>query len=193
MNKPLLLVITGRPGSGKTTLSERISREWCFPLLSRDRIKEGLVHTEGSSHEDLPENANARATQVFFGTIDYLISQGISVIAEAAFQHPLWEENLIALKEKARIVILVCHLDAGIALERFLDRGLSDENRIRFHGDKGVRMKMNGITPQPGDYIEPHLDMQTIYLDTTDGYDPDIETLKEIILPEQSKPRQPVH
>ena len=44
-------------------------------------------------------------------------------------------------------------------------------------------MKMAGITPQPGDYIEPHLDVQTFYVCTANGYDPDIEALKQIILP----------
>ena len=47
MPKPLLIVVTGRPGAGKTTLAARLSEEWCLPLVSRDRIKEGLVHTEG--------------------------------------------------------------------------------------------------------------------------------------------------
>ena len=51
--KPYLIVITGRPGAGKTTLSERLSREWSLPLISRDRIKEGYVHTNHSTHDDL--------------------------------------------------------------------------------------------------------------------------------------------
>ena len=184
MHKPILLVITGRPGTGKTTLSEKLSREWCLPLVSRDRIKEGLVHTEGKCHTDLPDDANLTATQAFFNTVDCLLSQGISLIAEAAFQHPLWEANLTPFAGKARITILICQTDSSIALDRFLERGLNDPERIRFHGDKGVRMVKAGIKPQPGTYNAPHLDVPTVYVDTTNGYDPDICELRKQILGE---------
>ncbi len=45
ISKPMLIVVTGRPGSGKTTLAHKLAREiWC-PVISRDEIKEGLVNT----------------------------------------------------------------------------------------------------------------------------------------------------
>ena len=91
MKKPVLIVVTGRPGAGKTTFSERISREWYLPLVSRDRIKEGYVHTMGMPHDQLPEDANLLATRAFFDTLGFMLDRNVSVIAEAAFQHKLWE------------------------------------------------------------------------------------------------------
>ena len=181
MSKPLLLVVTGRPGTGKTTLAEALSRDWCLPLVSRDRIKEGLVHTAGMAHDALPEDANLRATQAFFGTLDYLTRQGISLIAEAAFQHPLWQSGLEPLRAQARIVLLICRTDPQTALDRFLARGLADEKRTYFHGDKGVRMLQNSIVPEPGAYVEPALGVETLHVDTTDSYDPSLQALHETI------------
>lgn len=182
MKKPILIVVTGQPGAGKTTLSEKLSREWYLPMISRDRIKEGYVHTMGKPHEELPEESNLIATNAFFDTLECMLDRGISCIAEAAFQHRLWSARLEKLKDKADIHVLICCLDAHLALDRFLQRGLNDDSRISFHGDKGVRMYKQGIMPEPGTYEEPRLDAPTYRIDTTEGYTPSLEELKKLIL-----------
>ena len=182
MRNPMLIIVTGRPGAGKTTLAERLSREWYLPLVSRDRIKEGYVHTTGKSHDQLPEGGNGEATNAFFETLEFLLDRGISCIAEAAFQHRLWSARLEQLKDKADIHILICHVDAQMALDRFLERGLNDPARISFHGDKGVHMFRQGIMPKPGPYDEPKLGLPTYRVDTSDGYQPSLDELKSVIL-----------
>ena len=177
MHRPILIVVTGQPGAGKTTLAERLSREWYLPLVSRDRIKEGIVHTLNKSHEELTEDANLIATNAFFDTVGFMLDRGVSCVAEAAFQHRLWSERLPALAQKARIHMVICRLDPDMALDRFLKRGMEDPSRIRFHGDKGVRMLMSGQMPQPGTYDEPRLDYPTYHIDTSTGYDPSLESL----------------
>ena len=181
MRKPYLIVITGRPGAGKTTLAEKLSREWYLPLVSRDRIKEGYVHTMGLAHDALPEDANLTATQVFFDTLGFMLDRGVSVLAEAAFQHPVWGHFLAPLSDKAEIILLVCRVDGQTALDRFLERGMNDEKRGYFHGDKGVQMLKAGVQPTVGAYNEPQLSCRTIYVDTTDGYVPTMESLYTMI------------
>ena len=178
MNKPYLIVVTGRPGAGKTTLAEKMSREWYLPLVSRDRIKEGYVHTAGCAHDELPPDANLIATQTFFSTLEFLLDRGISVVAEAAFQHPLWQSSLEKLADKAQIRMMICTVDAQLALDRFLQRGLSDDRRGYFHGDKGVQMLKSGVTPVPGAYAEPQLDCPTLHVDTSGAYSPDMESIR---------------
>lgn len=176
--KPIMIVVTGRPGSGKTTLSERLSREWCLPLISRDRIKEGYVQTMNSSHDQLGDNGNLIATNAFFDIIDFVLEKNVSCIAEAAFQHRIWASKLSALQEKADIHMIVCRTGAETALRRFLDRGLNDPQRLRFHGDRGVQMLLDGITPETSPYDEPRLHVPTYYIDTTDGYVPPLTDVK---------------
>lgn len=65
MANPYLIVVTGRPGSGKTTFSKELGNEICMPVISRDQINEGYVHTLGKSHNELPEAANKVATAWF--------------------------------------------------------------------------------------------------------------------------------
>ena len=181
MHKPYLIVITGRPGAGKTTLAEKISRAWYFPMISRDRVKEGYVHTVGMRHDQLPDDANLNATKIFFDTLEFLLERNISVVAEAAFHHPVWEHFLAPLADKAQIVIIVCRVDGETALERFLSRGLSEEKREYFHGDKGVQMLKAGERPVVGSYNEPRLPYRTFCVDTTDGYKPTTEELYQAV------------
>src|SRR5438046_2072899 len=50
--KPVLIVVTGQPGSGKTTLALPLSQALRCPRISRDEIKEGLIRTTGQPGTD---------------------------------------------------------------------------------------------------------------------------------------------
>ena len=176
MNRPLLLIVTGRPGSGKSTLAKKLGEEAHLPVISRDEIKEGYVRTMGCSHDELPDG-NRIATDRFFRTVEGLLDGGVSLIAEAAFQHKLWSARLTPLMEKARLVILVCRPgDDRAAYDRYLARRAKEPLRMYFHGDAGDAQQ------EPPPYEPPHMDVQTICVDTTDGYSPDINEIVDRIL-----------
>lgn len=92
--KPKCIIVTGRPGSGKNTLANKLARALWMPLVSRDEIKEGYVNTFGVKHDALPPDANALATDLFFEIVEYHLERNISVVIEAAFQHKVWEPRI---------------------------------------------------------------------------------------------------
>src|SRR5260221_13826096 len=51
--KPKCIIITGRAGAGKTTLSKKLGQQLWMPVISRDEIKEGYVNTYGVKHDQL--------------------------------------------------------------------------------------------------------------------------------------------
>lgn len=182
MNKPCLLIVTGRPGSGKTTLSNKLGEVFFLPVISRDALKEGYVHTFGKKHDELPSDTNKVVTDIYFETVADLLKNNVSLIAEAAFQHKVWEPHLKALNEFADIHILICKTDPKIAKKRFINRGLNNSSREYFHGDKAVQDARDGKELTIAEYEAPDLTYPTIMVDTTKDYRPSIEDMKREIL-----------
>lgn len=181
MSNPYLIIVTGRPGAGKTTFSRKLGNEIFMPVISRDRIKEGYVHTFGKSHNKLPPEVNITATEIFFDTLMNLISNNVSVIAEAAFQHHIWSTMLERFMDKAQIHLLICQTDEQTALDRYVRRGLDNPLREYFHGDKGVDMARKGVELSATPYEEPRIDVPTSHIDTSGKYAPSLKELSREI------------
>lgn len=182
-NKPKLVIITGRPGSGKTTLAKELGKLLYFPVVIRDEIKEGYVNTFNVRHDELPENTNKIASAVFFENIELLLTRNVSVIAEAAFQHHVWEPEVTKFRNYADVFVIICEIEAEVAAKRHLERGLNDPQRGFFHGDKRVaHFKETGIVLPPAEYEPPTLDAPTIKVSTLHGYDPELEEIRKQIV-----------
>ncbi len=177
MCKPRLLVVTGMPGAGKTTFAKALGDEIHMPVISRDHIKEGYVHSLGMKHADLPPEANGIATDIFSDTLKLLVSNRVSVIAEAAFQHKVWSPMLDWFMDKARIYVLILKVDDRVAFDRYIKRGLANPSREYFHGDAGVDMARKGNMASMSPYDEPRIDVPTFYIDTSGEYRPSIKEL----------------
>lgn len=176
--KPICIVVTGRPGAGKSTLSKELGRLLYMPVISRDEIKEGYVNTFGIRHDELPSDSNKIVTEIFFDTISFLLARKISLIVEAAFQHPVWQFRMDALTTSARVCFVICSVDRDIAARRHLQRGLNDPNREYYHGDKRVAVyREQGILKSDGDYHSPTFNLPTIEVSTLDGYSPTLGTV----------------
>ncbi len=152
-----------------------------MPVISRDQIKEGYVRTFGKSHAELPEESNLIATNIFFDALKGLTDSGVSVIAEAAFQHKIWAPRLAYFTDRVQIYLLICQVPENVALDRFIQRGLDNPSREYFHGDRGVEMARQGIAPSISPYDEPRLDVPTFHIDTLGEYHPSVQELREMI------------
>lgn len=177
MKKPLLIVVTGRPASGKTSLAHLLAKEIKCPLLSRDEFKEGYINTARLHHYQLNDQVNRDIYETFFDAINLLISKNISVIVEAAFQHQLWEPKLASLVNNAKIRVIICKISLELAKERFYKRILDEPKREKFHGDATNK----DTVLLSSKYETIHIAAPTLEVDTTNNYKPDIERIIEFI------------
>ena len=165
--KPALIVVTGEPGSGKTTLGLPLSKALRCPRISRDEIKEGLINTPGNPGAPADDIAR-HAYETFFNTVDLLLSRGVTLIAEAAFQHKVWAPKLDPLREIARVRIIVCFVDPELARSRRVRRSADDPDRLRFHPDPMASVH---------EYDPPHFDVPTLIVDCSSDYVPSFEEI----------------
>src|SRR3954453_13772053 len=121
---PALTVVTGRPGSGKTTLAHLLARAIRCPAICRDEIKEGVVNSVAAATATSIDELQLCANDAFFETIETLLEHGVTLVAEAAFQHKLWAPRLQPLIDIASIRIVICNIDPELARSRHIERGL---------------------------------------------------------------------
>tara|TARA_R110002110_G_scaffold107084_1_gene267998 strand:- start:26 stop:574 length:549 start_codon:yes stop_codon:yes gene_type:complete len=174
--KPKLIVVTGPPGAGKSSLAKTLAEKLQLALLSRDEIKRSLLLDLGCSHADAGDNINRQASERFFATVEQALARGNSLVVEAAFQHRLWSTWLPAQARIADSRLIICQVNAVIALNRVQQRLLEQPDWTYFHGDD-----LASTARLIGRYIAPSLQVPTLGLDTQDGYKPELETVIRFI------------
>lgn len=181
MKKPLLVVVTGSPASGKSTLAHILADKVACPLISRDKLKEGLLNTLQTTHTQLDKPVDLLIYESFFETIDLLVSKGISLIAEAAFQDKLWRPKLLSLLDKADVKIVICASNPSLLKSRFANRLRINPDRERYHGDGSLHVRHEAFTALIENYQPVKMDVPTLEVDTSENYRPAVEEIVRFI------------
>jgi predicted kinase len=173
--EPYLVVVSGPPGSGTTTLAHALARALPCPAICRDELKEGLAHG-AAEYSPVPGDALAyRTLEVFFGCVRFLVESGVTLVAEASFQHRLWEPGLRPLLDSARVRIVHCRVEPAVAHERIRRRAHDQPARRAVHGDPSLEDPFETFRQAFESFDPVRLGVPTIEVDTTDGYDPPVE------------------
>ena len=175
--RPTLIVVSGPPASGKTTLAHAVARAVPCPAICRDEIREGIAKGAGEEPPRLGDPATQLVTSVFFDVVELLVRRGVTLVAEAAFQHRLWAPKLIPLRESAELRVIRCTVDAAIARERLVLRKQTDPNRQRLHADADLIDRIDRGEVRLDEHDPIDLDVPTLVVDTTDGYSPAFEAI----------------
>jgi predicted kinase len=127
--RPLVLIITGPPASGKSTLGRQLAHRLGLALLSKDLFKEVLFDELGWSDREWSRRLGSASMALLFRSALALLQARQSVALEANF-YPEWDtEHLRWLSEKSecRFVQVVCTASTRTLVERYRRRTLTGE------------------------------------------------------------------
>lgn len=164
--RPPLVIISGPPGAGKTSIARDISRELRLPMLSKDMFKEAIFdHLPGVDTSDAHRLGIASVGMMYaFATRQ--LENGVGIVLESTFDRGKAERDVAPLLEMARAVIVHCTAPNALILERYTERA-DDPERHEVHRDE-EHVDALEQNLAAGIYEPMQIDVPVIEVDMTD-------------------------
>ncbi|MEV4868217.1 AAA family ATPase [Streptomyces syringium] len=180
MTSPTLTVVSGAPGTGKTTLAHALAHELGCPAIVRDEIKQGMVLAAPGYRAGGDDPLNRQALDAFFEVTGSLLRAGVTTVIEAAFQDRLWRPHLEPLTDLAELRVIRCTTPAAMAHDRIAHRVQHSGHRAA-HGDRDLLEAIAAGEQSLDAWVPISLDVPTLLVDTSDGYSPGIQDVVTFI------------
>ena len=129
MNTPLLIIMVGLPGSGKSTKAKELAKAYDCEILSSDNIRQELLGSESD------QSQNDKVFRLLYQRMNQLLSEGKSVIIDAtnttmkARKRILSECRVDCTKEA---YLMVPHIKDCIERDFLRDRSVGEEVIYKF-------------------------------------------------------------
>jgi tRNA uridine 5-carbamoylmethylation protein Kti12 len=169
MPSPRIVLVSGAPGSGKTTLGRHLADALSVPHVNKDRIREGLWLTDPSIARD-----GDRIWGIWMSSVRFLLAAGVSVVVDQTLYRGKSDADLLSqLLPLGRTVNV--HTRSLLADSRWRAK-LSDDPRWE---PEQLRQLFAQAESNAALWTDP-LDLccPRIEVNTTDGYDP---TIREVV------------
>ncbi|QXE38266.1 ATP-binding protein [Streptomyces sp. GMY02] len=179
-SSPTLAVVSGPPGTGKTTLAHNVARELGCPAIIRDEIKQGMVLATPDHRSDGDDPLNYRTLDAFFEVLTALLKAGTTVVAEAAYQDKLWKRGLEPLAAFARIRVVRCTTPSAVAQSRIAQRARDSAHRAA-HADQELLDAIAAGKFSYDRFTPISLDVPMLTVDTSNGYQPGLKAIEAFL------------
>ncbi len=166
MNEPVLILVSGPPAAGKSTVARRLVDRFGVALIAKDTCKEELYDAEqqpaGGDRRDLSRRAGTLALQ----RAARHLARGESVVLEGNWRPAEHGAAIAALarEQRSRLLQIQCRAAGGLLLERYVARARSGA-RHAVHADLETLPRLRAELLQ-GHYEPLPLDGPLLCIDT---------------------------
>lgn len=181
--RPRLVLVTGAPGSGKTTLGRQLAAELRVPFLARDDVRGGLLFTAGAWTDRLDHVPTGdEAIDAFLSIVETTLAAGVSCVVEYVVRaaRPGDLDRLAAAGEVVVILTGATGTDARLRRRNATDRMIANRavldalglSSVDEHTDAMIE-RMRAVEHE----MRTAFSMPTLLVDTTDRYRPGLDTI----------------
>ena len=164
----LLILISGAPGTGKTTLAARLAAELGLPAIGKDLVKEALLDAFPGADLALSQQLGRGAYNALYAVLRQVLPV-TSAIVEANFRRGLSEAQLRTFLDSVSGCQINC--SCGDTARRYVQR-----KRHPGHHD-ALRVDDLKAELAAGIYEPLDLGVPLLGVDTSDGYAPSLEAI----------------
>jgi adenylate kinase family enzyme len=126
-----LIIVSGFPGTGKTTLSKKLVKKYHYSFLSKDLFKEKLFEEYGFKSAEEKKELDKKAEEMFYENLKYNVENDIDTVVDKWLQGINLIEKFISNKDMTLIFIkLTCN--PQVACDRYNKRIISGERSSSF-------------------------------------------------------------
>lgn len=152
-----IIILTGMPASGKSTIAKEISKTFQLPILEKDAIKEELFDTIGFNCYAEKRKLDIAANAVLLRCLESLLKENIPVIIDNNFDTQSAERLTQLLKKyNSEGITLFMGGNADMFYQRYIKRD-NDHRRHLGH------ILQEHFPPKEGDCLDYEMTREEFY------------------------------
>ena len=179
---PLLVIVSGPPATGKTTLGRKLACALGLFMLGKDDIKEHLGDVLPARSLADSKALGAAAYELLFHLVGDALESDISVLMETPLYREFHDQQVQDLVSRARALCIHCYAPQEVAATRFRQRYDRGERHL-VHFDAEQPFITGAVSDAEWDRRACPLDLSipTLVLDTANGYLDDLDPVLRFI------------
>ena len=176
--KPVLIIVHGRPATGKTTIARELAERLHIPLITKDDIKESLFESLGWSDRAWSRKLGAATYRILMYVAESSLKAGRSLMLESNFPFESNPEfQALAERTPFHAVQVICQAAPQTISERF-ERRQGGGTRHPGHAAPDLMDEM-----RRGEHTSPTVPLEllgeVLEIDTNDFQSIDLDSLVE--------------
>lgn len=186
-DRPRVVIVTGEPGSGKTTLGTEVARALRVPFLARDDVRGGMFLTAGAwtgSPFQVPDALEA--VDAFLGIVEAMAAAGVSCVVEYVVREarPQDLDRLTAVGDCVVLMTSCREASERVARRNMADRLLAQDGVLDALGFASIDDHTAAVVARAADVREAmrtEFDVPVLHVRTDGPYRPGLDLVIEFV------------